>query len=76
MPRVGFEPMAPVFERTKTVDALHRAATVIGLPWYYKLEMSVSIGRKLAQAIPLLTQFKPTVLKCFPHVQKRDNSVT
>jgi hypothetical protein len=30
MPRVGFEPMIPVFERTKTVHALDRAATVIG----------------------------------------------
>jgi hypothetical protein len=26
MPRVGFEPMTPVFERTKTVHALDRAA--------------------------------------------------
>jgi hypothetical protein len=30
MPRVGFEPMIPVFERAKTVHALDRAATVIG----------------------------------------------
>jgi hypothetical protein len=30
MPRVGFEPMTPVFEREKTVHALDRAATVIG----------------------------------------------
>jgi hypothetical protein len=30
MPRVGFEPMIPVFERSKTVHALDRAATVIG----------------------------------------------
>jgi hypothetical protein len=29
MPRVGFEPTAPVFERAKTVHALDRAATVI-----------------------------------------------
>jgi hypothetical protein len=29
MPRVGFEPRTPVFERTKTVHALDRAATVI-----------------------------------------------
>jgi hypothetical protein len=27
---VGFEPTIPVFERTKTVHALDRAATVIG----------------------------------------------
>jgi hypothetical protein len=43
MLRVGFEPMTPVFVRTKTVHALDRAATVIdklnysiqylGFPW-------------------------------------------
>jgi hypothetical protein len=31
MPRVGFEPMTPAFERAKTVHALDRAATVFGL---------------------------------------------
>jgi hypothetical protein len=30
MPQVGFEPMIPVFERAKTVNALDRAAAVIG----------------------------------------------
>jgi hypothetical protein len=30
MPRVGFEPTTPVFERVKTVHVLDRAATVIG----------------------------------------------
>jgi hypothetical protein len=30
MPPVGLEPTIPVFERTKTVHALDRAATVIG----------------------------------------------
>jgi hypothetical protein len=30
MPRVGFEPTIPVFERAKTVHTLDRAATVIG----------------------------------------------
>jgi hypothetical protein len=29
MPRVGFEPTIPVFERAKTVYALDRATTVI-----------------------------------------------
>jgi hypothetical protein len=38
MPRVGLEPMIPVFERAKTVHALDRAATVIGHV-YYLLEM-------------------------------------
>jgi hypothetical protein len=31
MPRVGFEPTIPVFERAKTVHALDGAATVICL---------------------------------------------
>jgi hypothetical protein len=30
MPRVGFEPTTPVFERAKTVNTSDRAATVIG----------------------------------------------
>jgi hypothetical protein len=30
MPRVGFEPTIPAFERAKTVHASDRAATVIG----------------------------------------------
>jgi hypothetical protein len=30
MPRVGFEPTIPVFERAKTIHVLDRAATVIG----------------------------------------------
>jgi hypothetical protein len=30
MPRVGFDPTIPVFERAKTVRALDSAATVIG----------------------------------------------
>jgi hypothetical protein len=31
MPQVGFEPTIPVFERTNTVHALDRAASVIGI---------------------------------------------
>jgi hypothetical protein len=30
MPRVGFEPTIPAFERAKTVHALDRTVTVIG----------------------------------------------
>jgi hypothetical protein len=30
MPRVGFKPMTPVFERMQMVHALDRAVTVIG----------------------------------------------
>jgi hypothetical protein len=32
MPRVGFEPTIPVFERAKTVHALDCVAIVIGIP--------------------------------------------
>jgi hypothetical protein len=31
MPRVGFEPTTPVFERATTVHASDRAASVIGI---------------------------------------------
>jgi hypothetical protein len=34
MPKVGFEPMIPVLEQAKTVDAFYRAATVIGNAYY------------------------------------------
>jgi hypothetical protein len=39
MPRVRFEPMIPVFERAKTVHALDRTATVIGIPPKNKSEV-------------------------------------
>jgi hypothetical protein len=38
MPRVGFEPTTPVFERAKTVHALHRADTVISSETNYPAE--------------------------------------
>jgi hypothetical protein len=34
IPRVGFEPVIPLFERAKTVQALDRAATEIGYRLY------------------------------------------
>jgi hypothetical protein len=37
MPRVGFEPTIPVFERAKTVHALDRAAAMISLSFYIPL---------------------------------------
>jgi hypothetical protein len=40
MPRVGFEPTIPMFERAKTVHALDRAATVIG--YYSVLGIKIS----------------------------------
>jgi hypothetical protein len=36
---VGLEPTIPVFERAKTVHALHRATTVIGLQLQKDLEI-------------------------------------
>jgi hypothetical protein len=36
MPRVGFEPMIPVFHRAKRVHALDRAATVMGIEVEYR----------------------------------------
>jgi hypothetical protein len=38
MPRVGFEPKIPVFERAKTVHASDRKATVIGDTFNYDLK--------------------------------------
>jgi hypothetical protein len=41
---VGFEPTNPAFERAKTVHALDRAATVVGLiaPYFSKLVYKLS----------------------------------
>jgi hypothetical protein len=56
MPRVGFEPTIPVFERTKTVHALDRAATVIGRPQTLPAGNSVVlIGIKLILSIVIYT---------------------
>jgi hypothetical protein len=43
MSRVGFEPTIPAFERAKTVDALDRAAAVIG--WFYFNQMIITLWR-------------------------------
>jgi hypothetical protein len=49
MPRVGFEPTIPaVFERAKTVHALDRAATVIGVPLSKHLKANKSVNPKRA----------------------------
>jgi hypothetical protein len=49
MPRVGFEPAIPVFERAKTVYTLDRAATVIDQIKLQELKMYLlsSIGEEL-----------------------------
>jgi hypothetical protein len=43
MPRVGFEPTIPAFERAKTVHALHREAPVIGAIKYYPTKIKTEI---------------------------------
>jgi hypothetical protein len=47
MPRVGFEPTIPVLERSKTVHALERAATAIGI--YSELHCQNNQGWILVQ---------------------------
>jgi hypothetical protein len=45
MPRVVFEPVIPVFERTNTVHALDRAAIVIGIEHTYTILIYVQYAR-------------------------------
>jgi hypothetical protein len=49
MPRVGFEPTIPVFERAKTVHTLDRAATVINMGFHHRenLKSYARISRHL-----------------------------
>jgi hypothetical protein len=39
MPRVGFEPMIPVFDRANTFHALDRGARVIGIFLYTSVKL-------------------------------------
>jgi hypothetical protein len=41
---VAFEPTIPVFERTKTVHAFDRAATVIGMITLYEINATIIVG--------------------------------
>jgi hypothetical protein len=41
MPQVGFEPKIPMFERTKTVHASDRAATVFGYRYYTYIKFNI-----------------------------------
>jgi hypothetical protein len=45
MPRVGYEPTTPVFERAKRVHALDRSTTVIGNKEFYSLKRLVYTRR-------------------------------
>jgi hypothetical protein len=49
MPRVGFEPTTPVFERAKTVHALNRSATVIGNDRLELLNMDYTTHKPLSE---------------------------
>jgi hypothetical protein len=55
MPRVVFEPTIPAFERTKTVHALVRAATVIGITSQHPVIKTKCRLRDATRDIPLLT---------------------
>jgi hypothetical protein len=48
MPRVGFEPTIPVFERAKPVHALERAAAVIGKNCVYALIENILLPQMLS----------------------------
>jgi hypothetical protein len=39
MPKLGFKPTIPAFERANTIHALDRAATEIGLSFHYKVNL-------------------------------------
>jgi hypothetical protein len=51
MPRMGFEPTIPVFERAKTVHALDRAATVFGS---YKTAKFVAMGSSVSSRLSMI----------------------
>jgi hypothetical protein len=51
MPRVGFEPTIPAFEQAKTIHALDRAATAIGITVDYSKQISTDLQ---VQPIPKL----------------------
>jgi hypothetical protein len=70
MLRVGFEPMIPVFERAKTVHALHRAAIVIGsfIPLADSNSRSQSLKTVLALTLEVSIISQPLMVsfvKCF-----------
>jgi hypothetical protein len=53
MPRVGFEPTIPAFERANTVHALDRAANVIDpisfIKWKKKQKKNNTLGRMVLE---------------------------
>jgi hypothetical protein len=62
MPKVDFEPTIPVFERAKTVHALDRAATVIGLFSVYFTYIKKKIRNQLTRS-PCYASVSPNVAR-------------
>jgi hypothetical protein len=61
MPRVGFEPTIPAFERVKTDHALDRAVTVMGQKDHY-LQQNISLSNKSYNLATLLqTAYKSDI---------------
>jgi hypothetical protein len=58
MPRVGFEPTIPAFERMKTIHALDRATTVIGISVISKELFQIDCVLKPERTIETLWNFK------------------
>jgi hypothetical protein len=55
MPRVGFEPTIPVFERAKTVHVSDRVATVIDNVNYLSIYLSIYGSTALCWALAALS---------------------
>jgi hypothetical protein len=54
---VGFEPTIPVFERAKTVHALDRAATVIGITDLHALQITTVPAKPFSSLLCLNQPF-------------------
>jgi hypothetical protein len=54
MPRVGFEPMIPEFGRAKTVDALDRAAIMVGRNAYIQYDIMSLLDQTRCPSNPIL----------------------
>jgi hypothetical protein len=69
MPRVGFEPTIPVFDRAKTVHALHSAVIVIG----YIIKYHGKFVYLLGQQSKIVWPFKsPRNTKVCSRIHKRE----
>jgi hypothetical protein len=75
MTQVGFETTIPVFQRAKTVDALDRAATVIGIKILLLPEFEPRPSSPLPVAIPtdLSRLIGKIIVLCFQTVDGKTN---